>query len=85
MAAVYRGRIPREKALEALEVLAKGGKLSQADYLRCKVRYFSDGAVLGGKNFVEEKAPSVLKKSASHPSIHAAAEIATTLNPRGHA
>jgi hypothetical protein len=25
----------------------------QADYLRCKVRYFSDGAVLGGKNFVE--------------------------------
>jgi putative transposase len=50
VAAVYRDRIPREKALE---VLAKGGKLSQADYLRCKVRYFSDGAVLGGKNFVE--------------------------------
>jgi hypothetical protein len=46
----FRQRIPREKALE---VLAKGGKLSQADYLRCKVRYFSDGAVLGGKNFVE--------------------------------
>jgi hypothetical protein len=51
MAAVYRDRIPREKALE---VLAKGGKLSQADYLRCKVRYFSDGAVIGGKAFVEE-------------------------------
>lgn len=51
MAAVLRQRIPREKALE---VLAKGGKLSQADYLRCKVRYFSDGAVLGGKNFVED-------------------------------
>jgi len=51
MAAVYRDRIPREKALE---VLAKGGKLSQADYLRCKVRYFSDGAVIGGKVFVEE-------------------------------
>jgi hypothetical protein len=50
MAAIYRNRIPRDKALE---VLAKGGKLSQADYLRCKVRYFSDGAVLGGKNFVE--------------------------------
>ena len=50
MAEVFRQRIPREKALE---VLAKGGKLSQADYLRCKVRYFSDGAVLGGKNFVE--------------------------------
>ena len=51
MAAVYRDRIPREKALE---VLARGGKLSQADYLRCKVRYFSDGAVIGGKAFVDE-------------------------------
>ena len=51
MAAIYRDRIPREKALE---VLARGGKLSQADYLRCKVRYFSDGAVIGGKAFVEE-------------------------------
>ena len=51
MAAIYRDRIPREKALE---VLARGGKLSQADYLRCKVRYFSDGAVIGGKAFVDE-------------------------------
>jgi hypothetical protein len=51
VAAIYRDRIPREKALE---VLARGGKLSQADYLRCKVRYFSDGAVIGGKAFVEE-------------------------------
>jgi hypothetical protein len=51
MAAVFRERIPREKALE---VLATGGKLSHADYLRCKVRYFSDGAVIGGKAFVEE-------------------------------
>jgi hypothetical protein len=50
MAEVFRDRMPREKALE---VLAQGGKLSEADYLRCKVRYFSDGAVLGGKNFVE--------------------------------
>ena len=51
MAAVYRDRIPREKARK---VLARGGKLSQAEYLRCKVRYFSDGAVIGGKAFVEE-------------------------------
>jgi REP element-mobilizing transposase RayT len=50
-AAVSRQRIPREKALE---VLATGGKLSQADYLRCKVRYFSDGVVLGGRAFVED-------------------------------
>jgi len=51
VARIYRDRIPREKALE---VLARGGKLSQADYLRCKVRYFSDGAVIGGKAFVNE-------------------------------
>jgi REP element-mobilizing transposase RayT len=51
MADIYRDRIPREMALE---VLARGGKLSPADYLRCKVRYFSDGAVIGGKAFVEE-------------------------------
>jgi hypothetical protein len=50
-AAIGRSRIPREKALE---VLAQGGRLSQADYLRCKVRYFTDGAVLGGRSFVEE-------------------------------
>ena len=48
---IYRDRIPREKALE---VLARGGKLSQADYLGCKVRYFSDGVVIGGKAFVNE-------------------------------
>jgi REP element-mobilizing transposase RayT len=50
-AGVFRPRIPRGKALE---VLAAGGKLSQADYLRCKVRYFSDGVVLGGRAFVED-------------------------------
>ena len=49
-ASIYRDRISRDKALE---VLSKGGRLSEADYLRCKVRYFSDGAVLGGKSFVE--------------------------------
>ncbi|PAW70437.1 MAG: hypothetical protein B9S38_07790 [Verrucomicrobiia bacterium Tous-C4TDCM] len=51
MATLYRDRIPRDKALE---VLKQGGKLSEADYLRCRVRYFSDGAVIGGKAFVEE-------------------------------
>ena len=48
---IYRDRIPRDKALE---VLARGGKLSEADYLRCKVRYLSDGAAIGGKEFVNE-------------------------------
>jgi putative transposase len=46
----YRSRIPREKALE---VLRSGGRLSQADYLRCRVRYFTDGAIIGSREFVE--------------------------------
>ena len=33
-------------------ILASGGKLSRAELLRCKVRYFSDGVVLGSKEFV---------------------------------
>lgn len=50
-AELFRNRLSRAKALE---VLAEGGRLPQSEYLRCGVRYFTDGAVLGGKNFVEE-------------------------------
>ncbi len=35
------------------EVWAVGGKLSLAEALRCRVRYFSDGAVLGGQSYVD--------------------------------
>ena len=34
------------------KILESGGKLSRAELLRCKVRHFSDGVVLGGKDFV---------------------------------
>lgn len=34
------------------EVLAKKGKLTWGEMLRCRVRYFTDGAVLGSKGFV---------------------------------
>jgi putative transposase len=34
--------------------LNRGGKLSRATLLRCRVRYFSDGVVLGGQEFVED-------------------------------
>jgi hypothetical protein len=47
----FRQRIPREKALE---VLRSGGRLEKADYLRCRVRYFVDGAAIGSKAFIEE-------------------------------
>jgi len=36
------------------EVLDAGGKLTKAQLLHCRVRYLSDGVVLGSKNFVED-------------------------------
>jgi hypothetical protein len=43
--------IDREKIQEVLD---NGGKLSKAELLQCRLRYLSDGVVLGGKNFVED-------------------------------
>lgn len=43
-------------APEVLEsVVAAGGRLPLATVLRCRLRYFSDGAVLGSRVFVEEQ------------------------------
>jgi REP element-mobilizing transposase RayT len=42
--------ISREKALRVLK--QGGGGLSKAEMLRCRVRYFTDGAVLGSADFV---------------------------------
>lgn len=39
---------------EVLAVVAAKGQLALEDYLRLKVRYFADGAVLGSRGFVEE-------------------------------
>jgi REP element-mobilizing transposase RayT len=39
---------------QAEEVLAQGGTLSAVQLLHCRVRYFSDGVVFGGKTFVED-------------------------------
>jgi hypothetical protein len=49
-AAATRPRVPRQAALQ---VLAHGGRLDCATYLRCRVRYFTDGLVLGSRDFVE--------------------------------
>ena len=46
-----RGALPREAVLE---VLARKGRLPLGEYLRCRVRYFCDGAVWGSREFVEE-------------------------------
>ncbi len=45
-----RSRVPRETALE---VLSSGGRIDLASYLRCRVRYFTDGLVIGCREFVE--------------------------------
>jgi putative transposase len=42
--------IPRE---QIRRVLAQGGKLPLAAILRCRIRHFTDGAVLGSSAFVE--------------------------------
>jgi putative transposase len=34
-------------------VIDKGGKLSRPQMLRCKIRYFTDGVVIGSKSFVD--------------------------------
>jgi len=42
------------KRKDVERVLARGGKLSLGETLRCKVRYFSDGMTVGNKAFVEK-------------------------------
>ena len=37
------------------EVMKRGGRLSRAELLRCRVRYFSDGVVLGSEEFVQHQ------------------------------
>lgn len=46
---VRRGLSPEE----VQRVVAAKGRLGTAEMLRCRVRYFADGAVLGSKAFVE--------------------------------
>jgi putative transposase len=47
-----RGRgFDRKKALKELQ---EGRKLSRGELVRCRVRYFSEGMVLGSRSFVEE-------------------------------
>ena len=48
---LVRGALKREAVLK---VLAARGRLPLGSYVRCRVRYFCDGAVLGSRGFVEE-------------------------------
>lgn len=48
-----RARIGISGAIVEAE-MARGGKLSMAEILRCRVRYFCDGGILGSTRFVDE-------------------------------
>ncbi len=66
------GAAPRERggriAPEVFsQILAQGGRLPLATVLRCRVRYFSDGAVLGGRSFVRRHLPASQKPGAAGP------------------
>ncbi len=39
---------------EVKKVVEEGGKLAMGDVLRCRVRYFTDGVVLGSREYVDE-------------------------------
>ena len=45
-----RKGVSRERAAEVLD---RGGRLTRATVLRCRVRYFTDGAVIGSRAFVD--------------------------------
>jgi len=52
-----QGRKYRRRGMNRAKALAElrdGKTLSKADLLRCRVRYFSDGLVLGSRDFVEK-------------------------------
>jgi hypothetical protein len=67
------------------EVIANKGKLTRWEMLRCRVRYFCDGAVLGTKDFVngifeaERHRFGPKRTSGARPMRHVEADGLTTL------
>jgi len=51
---VKRKGMKQEVAAAELEQLERGRNVAMGRMLRCKVRYFTDGAVIGSRGFVEE-------------------------------
>jgi putative transposase len=50
-------------AAELQRVIDEGGRLPLATVLRCRLRYFTDGAVLGGRAFVEAQLAQYRQKT----------------------
>jgi REP element-mobilizing transposase RayT len=57
--------IDREQAVRVLEM--EQGQLPRSDVLRCKVRYFSDGVILGSAEFVSEFVQDCPQGGRKHP------------------
>lgn len=88
--------IPRERVLA---VIAEGGKVPLAELLRCRLKFLSDGAVLGSKTFVLEisshlrnGAPATLSQKERRGAVGNALpledggeSLATLRPPRKHA
>ena len=74
---------------EVVRVIAEGGRLSPAQLLRCRVRYFTDGAVLGSRSFVDgffrryrgHFGPR--RKGGARTMRHAGSELCTVRDLRG--
>ncbi len=49
------------------EVLRTGGKLSLSEVLKCRIRYFTDGVILGSKEYVERTALRIAGKAPRQP------------------
>ncbi|OIR18964.1 transposase IS200 like protein [mine drainage metagenome] len=49
------------------EVLRTGGRLSLAEVLKCRIRYFTDGVILGSKEYVERMSARIDGKTIRQP------------------
>ncbi len=47
------GGQPHLDRAKVMRILASGGKVELPELLRCRVRYFTDGAILGSSHFVQ--------------------------------
>lgn len=77
---------------EVQRVLAQGGRLPLAAILRCRVRYFTDGAVLGSRAFVEAQLSAYRRRTGQRqvcgphdlPACDGWEELATLRGLRGN-
>jgi len=68
------------------EAMRSGGKLTASEMLRCRVRYFTDGGILGGKRFIQdvaERSQGFLNKAKSFTPVLDWKELFTYRRPRG--